>query len=156
MIFHIFAPVFKKHDRILMGTVYLTRVEKFNAAHRLWIKEWSEEENMAYFGKCANKNWHGHNYTLYVTVKGTPDPVIGFVHDAKKLSAIIKKHVTDILDHSNLNLDVDFIPENVMPTTENMAVLIWKQLEPHIHGCRLHCVKLQETDTIYAEYYGEE
>ena len=93
MIFHIFAPVFKKHDRTLMGTVYLTRVEKFNAAHRLWIKEWSEEENIAYFGKCANKNWHGHNYTLYVTVKGTPDPVIGFVHDAKKLSAIIKKHV---------------------------------------------------------------
>ena len=63
--------------------------------------------------------------------------------------------MTDKLDHSNLNLDLDFLPEGMMPTTENMAVLIWEQLEPHIKGCQLHCIKLQETDTIYAEYYGE-
>jgi 6-pyruvoyltetrahydropterin/6-carboxytetrahydropterin synthase len=138
-----------------MAVVYLTRVEKFNAAHKLWINAWSEDENYAYFGKCANKNWHGHNYTLFVTVKGTPDPVVGFVHDAKKLSKIVREVVTDKLDHSNLNLDIDFIPPGVMPTTENMAVIIWEQLEPHIHGCRLHCIKLQETDTIFAEYYGE-
>jgi len=139
-----------------MAIVHLTRVEKFNAAHKLWIPSWSEEENLAFFGKCANKNWHGHNYILSVTVKGTPDPLIGFVHDAKKLSVIIKTHVTDKLDHSNLNLDVDFIPQGMMPTTENMTVLIWKELAPYIEGCKLHCIKLQETDTIYAEYYGEE
>ena len=138
-----------------MAMVYLTRVEKFNAAHKLWISAWSEKENYAFFGKCANKNWHGHNYTLYVTVKGHPDPIIGFVHDAKKLSKIIREYVTDKLDHSNLNLDIDFLPEGMMPTTENMAVLIWEQLEPHIKDCKLHCIKLQETDTIYAEYYGE-
>jgi 6-pyruvoyltetrahydropterin/6-carboxytetrahydropterin synthase len=106
-----------------MAIVYLTRVEKFNAAHKLWISEWTEEENFAYFGKCANKNWHGHNYTLYVTVKGTPDPLIGFVHDAKKLSKIIREVITDKLDHSNLNLDTDFLPAGMMPTTENMTLL---------------------------------
>jgi 6-pyruvoyltetrahydropterin/6-carboxytetrahydropterin synthase len=138
-----------------MALVYLTRVEKFNAAHKLWIHDWSEEENFSYFGKCANKNWHGHNYLLYVTVKGEPDPVIGFVHDAKKLSAIIREVIIEKLDHSNLNMDVDFIPKGMMPTTENMSILIWRELAPHIRGCTLHCVKLQETDTIYAEYYGE-
>ena len=135
--------------------IYVTRKERFNAAHKMWKAEWSEEKNKEVFGKCANVNWHGHNYTLYVTVKGHPDPVIGFVHDAKKLSKIIREYVTDKLDHSNLNLDIDFIPEGMMPTTENMAILIWEQLEPHIHGCKLHSIKLQETDTIYAEYFGE-
>jgi len=140
-----------------MAIVYLTRIEKFNAAHKLWISSWSDEQNFNYFGKCANKNWHGHNYTLFVTVKGTPDPLVGFVIDAKKLSKIIREFVTDKLDHSNLNLDIDFLPKETMPTTENMAILIWQQLEPHIlnEKCVLHCIKLQETDTIYAEYYGE-
>jgi 6-pyruvoyltetrahydropterin/6-carboxytetrahydropterin synthase len=138
-----------------MPLVYLTREEKFNAAHKLWVPDWSEEKNVQVFGKCANKNWHGHNYTLSVTVKGQPDPVTGFVIDAKKLSRTIREHVTEKLDHSNLNLDVDFIPTHILPSTENMAVLIWQQLEPYIVGCQLHCVKLRETDTIYVEYYGE-
>ena len=138
-----------------MALVYLTRVERFNAAHKLWVKEWSEEKNFEEFGKCANKNWHGHNYSLHVTVKGEPDPVRGFIIDAKKLSNIIKEHITDKLDHSNLNLDVDFIPDTIQATTENLVILIWQQLEDKLPGCKLHCVKLIETETIYAEYYGE-
>lgn len=140
-----------------MPTVYLTRLEKFNAAHKLWIDIWSEEENIAFFGKCANKNWHGHNFTLSVTVKGQPDPLIGWVMDAKKLSKIMKEVIIEKVDHSNLNLDVDFIPKGTMPTTENMAILIWEQLKPHVekNHCTLHCVKLQETDSIYVEYFGE-
>ena len=137
--------------------VYLTRIERFNAAHRLWVHEWTEEENFAMFGKCANKNWHGHNYHLHVTVKGKPDPIKGFVIDAKKLSIIIREYATDKLDHCNLNLDVDFIPKTMQPTTENLVILIWQQLAPVIaaEGATLHKLKLQETDTIYAEYYGE-
>ena len=136
--------------------VYLTRKERFNAAHKLWVAEWSEEKNFEVFGKCANPNWHGHNYTLLVTIKGKPDPMTGFVMDAKKLSKIIKEVITSKLDHSNLNLDVDFIPNNLQPTTENLVVLIWQQLQPHLGDIRLHRIKLQETENIYAEYYGEE
>lgn len=135
--------------------VYLTRRERFNAAHKLWVDEWSEEKNRKMFGKCANANWHGHNYTLYVTVKGTPDPVTGFIMDVKKLGDIIKEVIIERLDHCNLNLDVDFIPKNSQPTTENLVILIWKELAPHIQGCSLHCIKLEETENIYAEYYGE-
>lgn len=137
--------------------VYVTRIERFNAAHKLWVESWSEEENRAVFGKCANKNWHGHNYSLHVTVKGRPDPLTGFVMDVKKLSLIIKAEVTDHLDHSNLNLDVPFIPPGLQPTTENLVVLIWQQLENALADApgKLHAVKLWETETIYAEYYGE-
>lgn len=135
--------------------VYLTRRERFNAAHKLWVKDWSKKKNKAVFGKCANKNWHGHNYELFVTVKGQPDPVTGFVMDAKKLSTLIKMEVTAHLDHSNLNLDVKFIPKNIQPTTENLVMLIWKQLAPHIEGCQLHSIRLHETENIYAEYFGE-
>jgi 6-pyruvoyltetrahydropterin/6-carboxytetrahydropterin synthase len=137
--------------------LYLTRRERFNAAHRLWVNDWSEDKNMATFGKCANKNWHGHNYWLYVTVKGESDPVTGMIMDVKELGTLIKTHVVNKLDHSNLNLDVDFIPKNIQPTTENLARLIWQQLEPHItpHGCALHRIQLWETENIYAEYFGE-
>jgi 6-pyruvoyltetrahydropterin/6-carboxytetrahydropterin synthase len=135
--------------------VYLTRKERFNAAHKLWVDEWRIKKNFKVFGKCANKNWHGHNYDLYITVKGTPDPQTGFVMDAKKLSKIIKKVITDKVDHSNLNLDIDFLPNGMQPTTENLVILFWKQLEPKIKGCKLHSVRLWETETIYAEYFGE-
>ena len=91
--------------------VYITRIERFNAAHKLWVDAWTEEQNREMFGKCSNKNWHGHNYSLHITVKGRPDPLTGFIIDVKKLSVIIKEEVTDHLDHSNLNLDVDFIPK---------------------------------------------
>jgi 6-pyruvoyltetrahydropterin/6-carboxytetrahydropterin synthase len=138
-----------------MATVYLTRIERFNAAHKLWVSKWSEEKNKEVFGKCSNKNWHGHNYTLSVTVKGAPDPNTGFIIDAKLLSEIIKENVTDDLDHSNLNLDIDWIPKDLQPTTENLVILIWQRLEQKIMNCSLHCIKLVETETIYAEYYGE-
>ena len=134
--------------------VYLTRRERFNAAHKLWVESWSEEKNFEVFGKCANKNWHGHNYVLYVTVKGEPDPLTGFVMDVKKLGNLIKEKVIKKLDHSNLNLDVDFVPSGMQATTENMAILIWQQLEPHLENCDLHCIRLHETENIYAEYYG--
>ncbi len=137
--------------------VYITRIERFNAAHRLWVPDWTEEQNRETFGKCANKNWHGHNYTLHVTVKGRPDPHTGFVMDVKRLSRLIQTHVTDHLDHSNLNLDVDFIPAGLQPTTENLVLLIWQRLAPTLadQTCQLHAIKLWETETIYAEYYGE-
>ncbi len=137
--------------------VYITRIERFNAAHKLWVESWSEEENRIVFGKCSNKNWHGHNYNLHVTVKGMPDPLTGFIIDVKKLSLIIKAEVIDHLDHSNLNLDVDFIPKGMQPTTENLVILIWQRLEKGLEGqtCKLHAIKLWETETIYAEYYGE-
>lgn len=136
--------------------VYLTRRERFNAAHKLWVEAWSEDQNKAAFGRCANHNWHGHNYDLFVTVKGKPDPLVGWVMDVKKLSTIIKEHIIDKVDHSNLNLDVPFIPKGTQPSTENLAILFWQQLEPHISGCKLHCIKLYETENIYVEYYGEE
>lgn len=137
--------------------VYITRIEKFNAAHKLWVADWTEAQNREVFGKCSNKNWHGHNYTLHVTVKGRPDPHTGFIIDVKKLSTIIKDEVVEHLDHSNLNLDVEFIPKGMQPTTENLVLLIWKRLEIGLKSfdCQLHAIKLWETETIYAEYYGE-
>lgn len=135
--------------------LYLTRRERFNAAHKLWVDAWSEEKNKEVFGKCSNKNWHGHNYDLFVTVKGQPDPDTGFVMDVKQLSKLIMEKVTEKLDHSNLNMDVDFIPKGMQPTTENLAYLIWQELDAHITGCQLHCIKLYETENIFVEYYGE-
>lgn len=135
--------------------IYLTRRETFNAAHKLYNDYWSEEQNNAVFGKCANTNWHGHNYVLFVTVKGKPDPDTGFIMNVKDLSRLIKEVIVDKLDHSNLNLDVDFIPKEIHPTTENLVKIIWEQLEPHIKVCQLHSIKLQETENIFAEYFGE-
>src|SRR4051812_9531219 len=104
--------------------VYLTRKEHFNAAHKLYKADWTEEENDAVFGKCANANWHGHNFDLYVTVKGTPDKDTGFIMNVKDLSKIIKEHVIDKLDHKNLNVDVDFM-KGIMASTENLSIAIW-------------------------------
>ena len=136
--------------------VYLTRAEHFNAAHKLYNPSWSKEKNDEVFGKCANDNWHGHNYELFVTVKGDPDPDTGFLVDAKKLSIIINQHVIEKLDHRNLNLDVDFMQDK-LSTTEVLAEEIWKQIEKPINalGCKLHCVKVQETEKNYVEYFGE-
>ena len=134
--------------------VYLTRSEHFNAAHKLYNPAWSYEKNEEVFGKCANENWHGHNYELLVTVKGEPSPDTGFVFDVKKLSDIIKEYVTDVVDHRNLNVDVKFM-EGKMCSTENLAIAIWNELVPHLpEGVQLHCVKLYETPRIYVEYFG--
>lgn len=134
--------------------VFLTRRESFNAAHRLFNDKWTEEKNFEVFGKCANKNWHGHNYQLFITVKGNPDPETGFIMDAKKLSELIKKEVIERFDHKNLNVDTDFFIE-VQPSTENFCKVIWKLIEPKIKDSVLFSVKLQETENIYAEYFGE-
>ena len=137
-----------------MAICYITRKEHFNAAHRLYVDKWSEEQNVAVFGKCANKNWHGHNFTLFVTVRGTPNPDTGFIIDLKVLSELIKEKVIDKLDHNNLNMDVDFL-KGIMPSIENIVTAIWEQLEPHINGCKLHCIKLIETENNFVEYFGE-
>jgi len=135
--------------------VYLTRSEHFNAAHKLYNPAWSVEKNEEVFGKCANENWHGHNYELLVTVKGDPDPGTGFVFDVKRLSTIIKEQVIDQLDHRNLNLDVPFMKDKLC-STENLAIAIWQQLAPQLpKPVMLHCVKLYETPRIYVEYFGE-
>ena len=134
--------------------VFLTRIEHFNAAHKLYNPGWSAEKNEEVFGQCANENWHGHNYELYVTIKGEPDNETGFLFDVKKLSTIIKEHILDALDHKNLNLDVPFL-KGQMCSTENVAIAIWEQLRPHLpESVKLHCVKLYETPRIYVEYYG--
>lgn len=136
--------------------VYLTRKETFNAAHQLWVPSWSEEKNFALFGKCANKNFHGHNYDLFVTIKGTPDPVIGFLMDVKVLSKLVQEKICDVLDHSNMNLDENFLPDECLPTTENLVYYIWQELAPHLpERVQLHSVKLYETPKIYCEYFGE-
>ncbi len=135
--------------------MYLTRLEHFNAAHKLYNKNWSKEKNEEAFGACANENWHGHNFDLYVTVKGEIDKDTGFLMDAKKLSELITEYVTDKLDHKNLNLDVDFLKDK-MCSTENLAVEIWKQLSAHLPAnVKLHGIKLYETPRIYVEYFGE-
>ncbi len=135
--------------------IYLTRVEKFNAAHKLYVAAWTEEKNKAVFGKCANANWHGHNYQLHVTVKGEPDPLTGMIIDAKELGRIVKERVTDILDHANLNLDVPFITADMQPTTEVLVKAIWGQLVDHVQPAQLYKIVLWETDTIYATYKGQ-
>ncbi|GAC1593242.1 MAG: 6-carboxytetrahydropterin synthase [Ginsengibacter sp.] len=135
--------------------VYLTRIEHFNAAHKLFNHEWSKEKNEDVFGKCANENWHGHNYELYVTVKGKPDLETGFLYDVKKLSILIKENVLDLLDHKNLNIEVPFL-KGKMCSTENIAIGIWNQIAPVLPGnVHLHCIKLYETDRIFVEYFGE-
>ena len=135
--------------------VYLTRLEHFNAAHKLYNPAWSREKNEEVFGDCANENWHGHNFDLYVTVKGVPDADTGFIIDAKRLSVIIKKEITEKLDHKNLNLDVDFL-QGQMCSTENLAVTIWQRLAQHLpEGVELHCIRLFETPRIFVEYFGE-
>jgi 6-pyruvoyltetrahydropterin/6-carboxytetrahydropterin synthase len=134
--------------------VYLTRRETFAAAHRLFKAELSDEENFALFGKCSNPNWHGHNYTLEVTVRGKIDENTGFVLDVKKLKELIHEHVISKVDHKNLNIDTDFMKE-LIPTSENIAVAIWNELKDKIPAGELSSVKLYETENNYFEYKGE-
>ena len=135
--------------------VYLTRLAHFNAAHKLYNPNWSKEKNEEVFGVCANENWHGHNFDLYVTVKGEVDADTGFLMDVKKLKALIKEHVTDKVDHKNLNLDVEFL-RGKLCSTENLAMGIWNQLFPHLpSNVKLHSIKLYETARIYVEYFGD-
>lgn len=138
-----------------MKTVYIVRKEHFNAAHKLWRKDWTAEKNEEVFGKCANKNWHGHNFNIFVTVKGIPNPETGFVINLKDLSAIIKKEVVERFDHKNLNLDV---PEmnGILASTENLIMKIWELLESPIDlaGGTLAKIRLEETENNFVEYFG--
>ena len=134
--------------------VYLTRKEHFNAAHQLFNPNWSEEKNAEVFGKCANKNFHGHNFDIYVTVKGDPNPDTGFIMNAHLLSRIIKKEVVERLDHKNLNIEVPELQGKIC-STENLVMQIWKWLEPCITDCSLHRIQLWETENIFVEYYGQ-
>jgi 6-pyruvoyltetrahydropterin/6-carboxytetrahydropterin synthase len=135
--------------------IFVTRKEHFNAAHKLFNPAWSDEKNQEVFGKCSNPNWHGHNYDLYVTIKGDPDPDTGFVFDLKKMSNIIKAHVIEKMDHKNVNMDVAFM-KGKFASTEMIAITIWEQLAPYLNtvNCRLHCIKLMETERNYVEYFG--
>lgn len=135
--------------------VHITRRETFNAAHRLYRKDWSDEKNMEVFGPCSNPRWHGHNYVLYVTVRGLPDPETGFVMNLKDLGRIMREQVVHKLDHRNINLEVDFMADR-LASTENLAVGIWEQLEGPIAelGAQLYSVRLQETEKNQVTYYG--
>ncbi len=137
--------------------IHVIRKEHFNAAHKLANPNWSDEKNKEVFGPCANENWHGHNYDLFVTVKGAVDPETGFVIDLKVLSTLIREHIIVKVDHKNMNLDVPFM-EGVLPSTENIAIKFWEILEPLIQSkskAALHCIKLVETERNFVEYYGE-
>lgn len=135
--------------------VYITRKENFSSAHKLFHEEWSQEKNEQIFGKCANPNWHGHNYNLHVTVKGTPVKETGFVVNLSDLSKILREKVISKTDHKNLNLDVDFM-KGKLASTEILAVAIWNEIKDDISklGCELHCVKIQETENNFVEYFG--
>jgi 6-pyruvoyltetrahydropterin/6-carboxytetrahydropterin synthase len=139
-----------------VNTVYVTRRERFNAAHRMFRPDWSDEKNAEIFGKCSNPLWHGHNYILSVTIKGEQKTDTGYVVDLTLLSKIIREHVTDKLDHKNINLEVDFMKDRIV-STENLAIGIWDQLKGHVHalGAELHCIKLEETENNFVEYYGK-
>jgi 6-pyruvoyltetrahydropterin/6-carboxytetrahydropterin synthase len=134
--------------------VYITRRERFNAAHKLYNPKWTKEENEPFFGKCANHYYHGHNFELFVTVKGIANPDTGMVMDLKELKALIKEEVTEKLDHKNLNEDIDFL-KGQMPSIENIIIAIWEILDAKITNGKLHYLKLIETENNFVEYYGE-
>jgi 6-pyruvoyltetrahydropterin/6-carboxytetrahydropterin synthase len=138
-----------------VSTCYITRRETFNAAHKLWREDWSQEKNDEVFGKCSNHNWHGHNFTLFVTVKGLPHPDTGFVINLKDLSRIIKELIIEPLDHKNLNLDVPFM-KGILASTENLVIEIWKILDKPVReaGGELAKIKLIETENNFVEYFG--
>ncbi len=138
-----------------MKNIYITRRETFNAAHKLRRDDWSDEENEKVFGKCCNQNWHGHNFELFVTVKGLPSKDTGFVINLKELGDILKKGVIEKLDHKNINLDVDFM-SGKMSSTENLVIGIWEQIEKDIVnlGGELAKIKLVETENNFVEYFG--
>ena len=136
--------------------VFITRRESFNAAHRLFRPDFSDEENLRVFGKCSNPRWHGHNYILYVTVGGEVDEKTGFVMNLKQLSSVIQKSVIEKLDHRNINLEVDFMKDK-LASAENLAVAIWEELDADIqsYGATLHKILLYETENNFVEYYGK-
>ncbi|MBL7858396.1 MAG: 6-carboxytetrahydropterin synthase [Cyclobacteriaceae bacterium] len=131
--------------------VKVSRKEHFNAAHRLFNPDWSDEKNNKVFGKCNNPNYHGHNYELVVSVIGEPDPETGYVFDMKELSDLIKDHVLAKFDHQNLNLDTEYF-KRLNPTAENIAVVIWRILRQQIDPKFELKITLYETERNFVEY----
>ncbi len=136
--------------------IYITRRERFNAAHRLFRHDYSDSQNEEVFGKCSNPQWHGHNYELFITVRGEINPETGFVVNLKQVSELVNKKIIDKVDHKNINLEVDFM-KNKFASTEMLAKSIFEELEPSIKslGAELYCIKLCETENNFVEYYGK-
>jgi 6-pyruvoyltetrahydropterin/6-carboxytetrahydropterin synthase len=134
--------------------IRITRKVEFSASHFYNNPNFSPEENRRIFGKCNNPHGHGHNYTLEVTVEGEVDPVSGFVVDLKELKEVMNREVVDVYDHRHLNLEVEEF-KHVIPTTENLAIAIWKRLENRIEGAKLHRIRVYETPDLFSDYYGE-
>ncbi|MCS7029727.1 MAG: 6-carboxytetrahydropterin synthase [Bacteroidia bacterium] len=136
--------------------IYITRKVHFSATHKMWNNKWTPEQNKAYYGPCANENWHGHNYTLEVTLVGTVNPETGYVIDLKYLKNILETHIVSKVDHKNLTLDVDFM-KDVIPSTENFAVKVWQILYPLLNfpNAKLYEIKMYETERNWVTYRGE-
>jgi 6-pyruvoyltetrahydropterin/6-carboxytetrahydropterin synthase len=136
--------------------IYISRRERFTAAHRLFKEEYSDQENLEVFGKCSNPNWHGHNYQLFITVKGEINPETGFLINLVDLKNLVREKIIAKVDHKNLNVEVDFLKDK-FTSTEVIAVAIWDELENNIKqmGASLHCVRISETENNSVEYYGE-
>jgi 6-pyruvoyltetrahydropterin/6-carboxytetrahydropterin synthase len=138
--------------------VFLTRRATFSASHYYWNPAWSAEKNQQVFGRCANRNGHGHNYTFEVTVAGEPDPVTGFVVDLKWLKDVMEHDLISVYDHRHLNLEVpEFAEGKMIPTTENIAIAAWQRLEPSIRaaqGAELSRIRVYETPETFAEFRG--
>ena len=134
--------------------ILLTRKADFAAAHFYWNPDWSEQQNRSVFGKCANRQGHGHNYTLEVTVKGETDPVSGFVVDLKQLKDIMEREVVSVYDHRHLNYEVPEF-QHLQPTTENIALAIWQRLDGKVPNATLHRVRVYEAPDLFADVYGD-
>ncbi|MCK4923228.1 MAG: 6-carboxytetrahydropterin synthase [Bacteroidales bacterium] len=135
--------------------IYITRRERFSAAHRLYNDNWDNQKNEEVYGACANPKWHGHNYVMWITVKGEVNPELGYLCDLKELSGIIRENIISKVDHKNLNLEVEFLKGQKI-STENLAIGIWNVLYPYINalGIELHSVKIHETENNFVEYFG--
>jgi 6-pyruvoyltetrahydropterin/6-carboxytetrahydropterin synthase len=144
---------FRPFQEQIMPRVTVTRRLRFNAAHRVYNPAFSDADNQSTFGKCNNPNWHGHNYTLDVSVEGPISDDTGYVLDLGKLKALVEKEVIDRVDHRNFNLDVEFM-KGVIPTAENIVVAFWRILEPAVAPAQLKRLVLWETENNYVEYTG--
>ena len=135
--------------------VYLTRKCEFSASHYYHNPDFTPEENQRVFGKCANLNGHGHNYTLEITVKGQVDATTGFVVDLKQLKDILNDEVVDAMDHRHLNKEVPEFATQI-PTTENLSIAIWNRLQARLKVAKLHRVRVYEMPDLFVDYYGEQ
>jgi 6-pyruvoyltetrahydropterin/6-carboxytetrahydropterin synthase len=134
----------------------ISRRAEFSASHICKSSNLSEEENLRLYGPGANANGHGHNYVLEVTLEGKPDPATGMIYDLKELKDVMMREVVDPMDHRHLNFEIPPF-DKVIPTTENLAIEIWRRLEPQFHGtpARLHTVRLYETEDTFVDYAGK-